>query len=203
MPSEHMGVEHDAHEHKCAHDVSPNAPASANGRLHWSLEVVSKVVALSPDDRAAAYKAAARKRKERIKAKKVSVDSNDPTKNGSLSPEEQVEYSAFQTGDAVASEMIQQPTIAGFRATLTVGQKTAPEPDLKLDHSTDIVNAVRRVMMGVPSLADDSIIEVLAKAFCVGMDIDTPSGVQHHRCGFKAIAAQVIDLLGSTLFADV
>ena len=76
-----------------------------------------------------------------------------------------------------------------------------PEPNrcdhtklkLQLDHSTDVANAVRRVLMGIPSLADDSIIEVLAEAFCVGMDVDTPSGVQHHRCGFKAIAAQVCD----------
>ena len=40
-------------------------------------------------------------------------------------------------------------------------------------------------------------------SFCVGMDVDIPSGVKHHRCGFKAIAAQVSDLLGSTLFVEV
>ena len=198
QPSEHANPSNDAHEHKCSYDPSPKAPASVGGKLHWNLEVVSKVAALTPDKRVAAYKTAARKRRDRLKAKMAEGD-----ENGSLLPEEQVEYSAFQAGDAVASEMIQQPTIAGFRATLSVGEKAAPEQGLKLGHSTDAVNAVRRVQMGVPSLADESIIEVLAKAFCVGMDVDTPSGVQHHRCGFKAIAAQVPELLSSNLFAEV
>ena len=200
QPSEHSNPSNAAAEHKCSYDPSPNAPVSAGGKLHWNLEVVSKVVALSPDKRVAAYKYAAKKRRERLKAKKANAEGDE---SGSLSPEEQLEYSAFQAGDAVASEMIQQPTIAGFRATLSVSEKTAPEQGLKLDHSTDIVNSVRRIQMGVPSLATEAIIEVLAKAFCVGMDVDTPSGVQHHRCGFKAIAAQVRDLLSSTLFAEV
>ena len=99
--------------------------------------------------------------------------------------------------------MIHQPTIACFRATLAVCEKAAPDHGFKLTHSSDNVNVVRQVLVCVPSLLDGSIIEVPAQAYCVGMDVDTPSGIQHHRCGSKAIAAQVSNLQSSTLFAEV
>ena len=94
---EHHEASHAAHEHKCSFKLSPNAPANANDKLHWNLGVVSELVALPLDRRAAAYKAAARQRSQRLKAtcRRSNADGRDPTGSGSLSPEEQVEYSAF------------------------------------------------------------------------------------------------------------
>ena len=67
---------------------------------------------------------------------------------------------------------------------------------MKLDHSTDIINAVKRVTMGIPSLADESIIEVLANAFCVDLDVDT-----HLECSITDAASEQSLLMSVTCWA--
>ena len=187
------------------------APISGgDGRMVWRYEVISAVAKKDPADRLAAYKTAVKKffksfrgRNTRKAAKARQLEKDDPTYGGSNESEEQVELTAFTSGAAIGDKVMQQPAMAHYRATLYVGDKTTSNQPFRLPNCERDTNLTRAVQMGIPELAKNSIITVSGTAHCVGMDVDTPYGIQQHRCGFVATAGQVQDLPGKELFTEV
>ena len=187
------------------------APISGgDGRMIWRYEVIAAVAKKEPADRLAAYKTAAKKyyksfrgRNSRKAAKARQLMKDDPAYVGSNESEERVELTAFTSGAAIGDEVMQQPAMSHYRATLCVGDKTKSNQPFRLPDCERDTNLTRAVQMGVPELAKNAIITVTGTAHCVGMDVDTPYGIQQHRCGFVATAGQVHDLPGKELFTEV
>ena len=98
---------------------------------------------------------------------------------------------------------MQPPAMKHYRAVLYVGDKATSNQPIRLPDCERDTNLTRAVRIGIPELAKNPIIPVSDIAHCVGMDVDTPYGIQRHRFGFVATAGQVDVLPEKELFTEV